>query len=215
MFAIGGIFLITSVFIARPYCRFFCPYGVLLNLVSRFSGKHMTITPAECIQCKLCENSCPFDAIEKPVSVNVIDNRRTTVKRFIQLSLIIPILIVFGGWTGSKFHENLASVNPKVRLANVLLEQDIEVTEDTRIEIDAFKSSGKTKADLYSEAGAIVNEFYTGGWILGGFIGLVFGLTLAGLSRFRYRTDYEPNKGTCLSCARCMDYCPVEPGKEI
>jgi len=34
---------------------------------------------------------------------------------------------------------------------------------------------------------------------------------LAGLSIFRYREDYEPNKGTCLSCARCMDYCPVEP----
>lgn len=210
MFAIGGIFLITSIFIARPYCRFFCPYGVLLNLASRFSGKHMTITPAECIQCKLCEHSCPFDAIEKPVSINVIDNRRTSVNRFIKLSLIIPVLIILGGWTGSMFHKNLASVNPKVRLANILLNENIEVSEDTQIEIDAFKSSGKTKDDLYFEAGEIINDFYIGGWILGGFVGLVFGLTLAGLSRFQYRTDYEPNKGTCLSCARCMDYCPVQ-----
>ena len=51
--------------------------------------------------------------------------------------------------------------------------------------------------------------------ILGGFIGLVFGLTLAGISTFRYREDYEPNKGTCLSCARCLDYCPVKPGDEL
>ncbi len=87
--------------------------------------------------------------------------------------------------------------------------------ENTQIEIDAFKSSGKSKDDLYSEAANIVNEFYIGGWILGGFIGLVFGLTLAGLSRFQYRTDYEPNKGTCLSCARCMDYCPVQAGEKI
>jgi polyferredoxin len=57
MFLIGGIFLLVGVFIARPYCRFFCPYGVLLNWVSRFSKKHITITPASCIQCKLCENS--------------------------------------------------------------------------------------------------------------------------------------------------------------
>jgi len=32
MFVIGGIFLLAGIFIARPYCRFFCPYGVLLNL---------------------------------------------------------------------------------------------------------------------------------------------------------------------------------------
>jgi len=49
--------------------------------------------------------------------------------------------------------------------------------------------------------------------LLGGFLGLVFGFTLAGLSVFRYRKDYEPNKGTCFSCARCMDYCPVEKDK--
>ena len=115
MFSLGAIFLVTSIFIARPYCRFFCPYGVLLNLVSRLSGHHMTITPTECIQCRLCENSCPFDAIEKPVTVKVLDNRRAAVNRLMVLSFIIPLLMLVGGWTGSRFHENLASVNPKVR----------------------------------------------------------------------------------------------------
>jgi len=215
MFAIGGIFLLSGVFIARPYCRFFCPYGVLLNLVSLLSGKHMTITPTDCIQCKLCENSCPFDAIEKPVSVNVMDNRKTTVKRFMILSVIIPILIFAGGWAGSRFHENLAMVNPKVKLANVLLEDKEIVSEETQVEIDAFKTSGTTEEELYTEASLLVDQFYWGGWILGGFLGLVFGLTLAGLSRFKFRTDYVPNKSTCYSCARCMDYCPVRPGKEL
>lgn len=215
MFAIGGIFLVTGIFIARPYCRFFCPYGVLLNLLSRLSGKHMTITPTECIQCKLCENSCPYDAIEKPVSVNVLDNRQSSVSRLMRLSLIIPVLIILGGWTGSRFHENLASVHPKVRLANVLYENSSDLNEISKIDLDAFRASGKTANELYIEAADIVREFYIGGWILGGFIGLVFGLTLANLSRFQYRTDYEPNKGSCLSCARCMDFCPVEPGKEL
>jgi NosR/NirI family nitrous oxide reductase transcriptional regulator len=27
---------------------------------------------------------------------------------------------------------------------------------------------------------------------------------------FRRREDYEPNKGDCFSCGRCMDYCPVD-----
>jgi len=66
MFIFGGILLLSGVFIARPYCRFLCPYGVLLNWLSRFSWKHMGITPSECIQCRLCENSCPYDAIDLP-----------------------------------------------------------------------------------------------------------------------------------------------------
>jgi ferredoxin len=214
MFTLGGIFLLTSVFIARPYCRFLCPYGVLLNLFSRLSGKHMTITPTDCIQCRLCENSCPFDAIEKPVEVKVLDNRQAAVKRLMVLSLLIPLLMLAGGWVGSRFHENLADVNPKVRLANHLLENQEDVPLEIEEEITAFRTSGTPPEELYAEVAGIIRDFYWGGWILGAFIGLVFGLTLAGLTRFQHRVDYVPNKGTCLSCARCMEYCPVRPGKE-
>ncbi len=214
MFTLGGIFLLTSIFIARPYCRFLCPYGVLLNLFSRLAGKHMTITPTSCIQCRLCENSCPFDAIDKPVAVKVLDNRRAAVKRLMVLSLLIPLLMLAGGWVGSRFHENLADVNPKVRLANHLLEDKENVPLEIEEEITAFRTSGTPPEELYAEVAGIVRDFYWGGWILGAFIGLVFGLTLAGLTRFQHRVDYVPNKGTCLSCARCMEYCPVRPGKE-
>jgi len=214
MYVIGGVFLLTSIFIARPYCRFFCPYGVLLNIVSRFSAKHMTITPTECVQCRLCENSCPFDAIDQPVSVKVLDNRSVAVRRMIILIVIIPLLMLAGGWTGSRFHENLAVVHPKIKLANNLMDQK-NISEATEVEITAFKSLGRTEAELYTEASGILKSFYYGGWILGAFIGLVFGLTLASLTRFQFRTDYVPNKGNCLSCARCMDYCPVEPGREL
>jgi len=212
MFSIGGIFLLTGIFIARPYCRFFCPYGVLLNLMSRISKKHMTITPSDCIQCRLCEDSCPFDAIQKPVSVNIRENREKAVKRMMYLSLLLPVLILVGGWAGTRFHENLAQVNPKVRLANHLFEDENKMSDETLIEVDAFKSSGKTTEELYAEAASIIDDFYWGGMILGGFLGLALGLILIGMAKFYYRTDYTPNKGSCLSCARCMDYCPVEKG---
>lgn len=214
MFLIGGIFLLTSVFIARPYCRFFCPYGVLLNLISKLSVKHMTITPASCIQCRLCEDSCPFGSIDKPVPEANKESRQNSVKRFIILGLIIPLLVVVGGWTGAKFHENLARVNPKVSLAKELLTFDGVIDDNTSEEIKAFTMAGKPEEELYTEATAIVKDFYKGGWLLGGFIGLVFGLTLLGLSVFRYREDYVPNRSSCLSCLRCVDYCPVEPGFE-
>jgi ferredoxin len=209
MFAIGAAFLLISVFIARPYCRFLCPYGAILNLVSRVSRKHLTITPSNCIQCKLCENSCPLDAINKPVEVKQMEDKRSATRRFILLAMIIPALMVIGGWTVSNFHENLAMVNSKVRLANELLHFDSNTMKES-LEIEGFRTSGKTKEEVYTEAAALMKQFYYGSWMLGAFIGLVFGLSLAGLTRYRYREDYEPDKGDCVSCARCLKYCPVE-----
>jgi len=216
MFVIGAILLLMGVFIARPYCRFLCPYGALLNLVSRFSKKHVTITPTQCIQCKLCEDSCPFEAIDKPAFLKDKEERPTAMRRFLIITIIIPLMIFIGGFTGSRFHENLAKVNPKVQLANeVLNNTNYGETSKEAFEITAFKAAGQTKEDLYKEAAGIIKQFYYGGWILGGFIGLVFGLTLLSLSVFKYREDYTPNKGTCLSCARCIDYCPVMPENKL
>ena len=209
MFAIGAAFLLISIFIARPYCRFFCPYGVILNLVSRVSKNHLTITPSNCIQCKLCESSCPLDAINKPVEVKQMEDKRSATRRFILLSLIIPALMIVGGWTGANFHENLAKVNSKVRLADEMLHFDSKTMKES-LEIEGFRTSGKPVEQLYLEASDIVKQFYYGGWILGAFIGLVIGLALSGLSTYRYREDYTPDKGDCVSCARCLKYCPVE-----
>ena len=89
MFAIGAIFLLIGVFIARPYCRFLCPYGALLNLVSRVSKNHITITPTNCIQCKLCEDSCPFGAIDKPILLKDKEARPIAIKRFVLIGIII------------------------------------------------------------------------------------------------------------------------------
>jgi polyferredoxin len=211
MFIIGGVLLVTGVCIARPYCRFFCPYGVLLNLVSRFSRKHMQIAPAACINCRLCEHSCPFDAIDKPTGLGVKNDNRELVKKMIVYFLITPALVILGGWTVSQYHEDLAQVNFKVRLANQLMtagtDDGATVVPD---EITAFRSSGTQLEALYKEAASIVRKFYIGGWIMGAFLGLVFGLTLARLTIYRYRNEYVANKGNCFSCARCLKYCPVK-----
>lgn len=209
MFAIGGMFLIAGIFIARPYCRFFCPYGVLLNFLSRFSKWHLTITPSKCIQCRLCENSCPYDAIEKPVSVDVRENRDSAMKRLIFTMILFPVFVFTGAMVGYSFHENLAFVNQKVKLAQHLFLDTSKMTANIKIEADAFKTSGKSSEALYAEAASVLNNFKTGSIILGGFFGLMLGFTLLGLTRFYHRTDYEPNKGTCLSCGRCIDFCPV------
>lgn len=213
MFVFGGILLVVGIFIARPYCRFLCPYGVLLNWVSRFSRKHITITPAECIQCRLCENSCPYDAIDMPVTAKNPEDKGTMARKLIFITFLIPILMLAGGWVGSRLHEPLAGVNAKVKLAKQILNPASDKNQVESFEIEAFKSQGKQQNQAFAEAAEVLHKFYVGSWILGGFIGLVFGGLIAGRMMTKHRTDYIPNKGTCLSCARCVDYCPVKVPK--
>lgn len=215
MFALGGVFLLISIFIGRPYCRFLCPYGVLLNLTSKLSKKHLTITPSNCIQCRLCEDSCPFGAIDEPEEAKAVEARKVTIKRYSWLIILIPVLMFIGGWTTASFHETLAKVNPKVRIASIIHDTPEVLDEDMTLDIDAFRDSGKSNEELFMEAADIVGDFYLGGWILGAFLGLVFGLILARLTIIRYRTDYTPNRGECFSCARCVDYCPVDKDLQL
>ncbi|MBL7138670.1 MAG: 4Fe-4S binding protein [Bacteroidales bacterium] len=210
MFLFAGALLLSGVIIARPYCRFLCPYGVLLNWISRFSKFHRTITPSVCVQCRLCEESCPYEAIEKPVTVKNPQARQMVVRKFMLIILFIPFFMLLGGWTGAQIHESLALVNGKVQMAEELVHPEKIQGEPESIEMTAFKASGMPVQELYAEASRILRQFYIGGWVLGGFIGLTIGGLIAGRLITRYRTDFEPNRGSCFSCARCVDYCPVK-----
>jgi len=50
--------VILSVFIYRPFCRFFCPYGMLLSFTSIKSVFKLRRND-NCIDCKKCEKICP------------------------------------------------------------------------------------------------------------------------------------------------------------
>jgi ferredoxin len=212
MIFLGIMFLLLGMFFARPYCRVFCPYGVLLSWMSFFSRKHLTITPSECIKCKLCKDSCPFDAIESPVDpkYRTPGVTRTNLKKFVVYLALIPVLAVLGGWIGSKSHVYLSRVHPDVYLAELMISQPELRQDEENLDIQAFLKSGETFEELVNRAAFIRQKYKTGGWALGGFTGLVLGIILMNQVVFRKREDYEPHRGNCLSCGRCMDYCPVE-----
>ena len=71
MLAAGGVVLLLSTFVGRPYCRFLCPYGALLGILSRFAWRRASITPDKCVVCSLCHEACPFGAIRAPTPEGV------------------------------------------------------------------------------------------------------------------------------------------------
>jgi len=210
MVVLGIAFLLMGMFVARPYCRFLCPYSVLLSWMSRFSKWHMTITPSKCIQCKLCANSCPFDAIDFPTNEKEVIKSGLGPKRFLTYALIIPLWVALGVFVGAKSHTFLSKANPNVYLAELLISNPEIKNDKDNIDVQTFLSSGKTLEILVKEAEVIREKFYIGSMMAGGFMGLVIGMTLLNTVVFRKRQDYEPHRGNCLSCARCMNYCPVE-----
>ena len=212
MIFLGITFIFLGMFYARPYCRIFCPYGVLLSWMSRFSRRHMSITPSVCIKCKLCEDSCPFDAIDVPVdqSYRTPEVSRRNLRRFILYIALIPALTFAGGWIGNKSHIYLSRVHNDVYLAELMIHHPELREDEENLDIQAFLESGETFDELVEKAAVIRERFRTGSMLMGGFVGLALGITLMNQVVFRRRDDYEPHRGDCFSCGRCMDYCPVE-----
>ncbi|MDA3928928.1 MAG: 4Fe-4S binding protein [Prolixibacteraceae bacterium] len=215
MIILGIAFLLMSLFVARPYCRFLCPYGVLLGWTSKFSKHHLSITPNECISCKLCEHSCPFNVIDEPTEELKPEEKIQNKKRFTLYALLIPVWIFVGGYAMSLAHPFLSKAHPDVYLAELLIEHP-ELKNDTEnLDIQTFLSSGKPMHQLVEEAKLIRSKYNTASWILGGFLGLVIGIMLMNQFVTRRRKDYTPNKIDCYSCGRCMNYCPVKATSKL
>lgn len=206
----GGILLIIGFFIGRPYCRFLCPYGVILRQLSRLSKWRVKITPTDCNQCRLCEDACPFGAIQAPVPEWPEATYTRDKKRLAIFLVLFPLLIAIGAWAGNSFAPLAARSHPTVALAERIWMEENQGIEETTDASQFFRSSGETISSLYQNAAAIRAGFKKGGWFFGGFLGLILGGKLILLSLRPRQRDYEAERAGCVSCGRCFRYCPKE-----
>ena len=140
MLALGAAVLSLGIVIARPYCRFLCPYGVLLGLASRLSIVHMRIAPKECIDCRLCENSCPFGAIDEPTRGGVYKRREGIGK--LKLSILaLPIIIGIGLGSGLLLDGVISKTHPTIALNNQIFQEEKLASENRE-----FKTTRSTDA---------------------------------------------------------------------
>lgn len=65
-----GILFLISIIIRNFWCRYLCPYGALLGLISFASPNKIKRNPVSCIDCGLCAKACPsFIKVDKVITV--------------------------------------------------------------------------------------------------------------------------------------------------
>ncbi len=210
MLIVGVAVLLLATVVGRPYCRYACPYGALLQIVSPLARWRASISPAECVNCHLCADACPYGAIRPPTPQGESVNRKPAKARLATALLLLPVLIAAGAGLVRLGSPLLAQVHPAVRLADRLWLEEQGLVEGKTEATEAFHIQATPPMDAYREAAAIRGSFNTGSWLLGAWIGLVLGLKTVGASIRRRRDEYQADPATCVACARCYASCPVE-----
>lgn len=213
LLTLGAAFLIVGMFIGRPYCRFFCPYGALLRLAALAAKWRVRVTPNVCTQCRLCEHACPFGAMRNPTPTGLaLETPAVERKRLSWLLLLLPALVAIGALAGYRLAPAAAQLHPTVELAEFYLanQKTPVVYPPMTPEALSLERAAADPDTLLAAARVVRQRTTLACWLLGGWVGLVIGLKLLALSVRVTRTDFEPDRGACVACARCFISCPNE-----
>ena len=56
--------LFSSLVLSQAWCRFLCPEGAILGLLTRLSGTKIRLDRGKCSGCNVCNTVCPVEAID-------------------------------------------------------------------------------------------------------------------------------------------------------
>ena len=208
MLLTGMAVLLLGMVLARPYCRYFCPYGVLLEGCARLAWRRVEIAGRECVNCRLCVGVCPVGAVAVPHDAPNGATRTRQFKRFLLVLAAAPALLAScagAGWLSGSF---VARAHPDVSLAE-RLETVSPDKEDLYPELEAFKRTGKSLAWAEARAAETVGRFRAGCAGAGAFMGIAILLRLLGLVQLRRLSVHEADRVRCVACGRCFPACPV------
>jgi ferredoxin len=199
------VFLLLGLFISRPFCRYLCPYGVLLRFFAVFTATKPKITNETCINCKLCEQGCPNGAILSPEDDDSTETHIRGTRRLSLLVACLPLALFIGGIIGYTAAPLLATVHPDVRLL-----RDVRERRRT-LDTEAFEASGASISRLETKA-LRARNITTVGMSLGGivFATCLMAELIAVARRRKTEKTYEIDSGLCFCCGRCYQTCPLE-----
>lgn len=205
---VTAAFLATGFFVARPFCRYFCPYGALLRFFALFAKTKPRITTRPCINCKLCEQGCPNGAILAPEPAPTPEVQRHGARRLSLLVALTPLVLFLGGFLGYAAAPAVASFHRDVRLS-----RELQAGAET-FETEAFDSSDTPRAVLEERIARVSNRL-TIGLCLAGivFAGCVMAEMIAEARRRKEETEYGIDASLCFCCGRCYQTCPPEVSK--
>lgn len=206
MISLGVGFLLVGTVVGRPFCRFLCPYGVLLRWASVFASHGVRITPASCIQCHMCADTCPYDAIRAPHEAG----RESKVRRqAVTILLVAPFIIGAMGFAGWRLAPSLAAMDSRVGLARALMNEARDPSTPKTGASFGWAKRGEDPAKAYVEAAAVERQFAFGAPLLGAWLGLIVILRALKAGRMHHNKEYEAIREECFHCARCLSSCPV------
>lgn len=209
MLIAGGLLLGVSMFVGRPYCRYLCPYGALLGAAARCAKWRPSVTPDTCSQCRLCEDSCPFGALNPPI----VGAQRLAMgrQRIVVRAVLLPLCALLFGVLGGRVGLATLPLHPSGKLATLVVQQERgEALVPPPDELTAFRQHGADRLAVFATASALESRIVTLGRWLGAAFGLVVALKLARLIFPEDSLDYVTDHGRCVSCARCFATCPYE-----
>lgn len=207
MLAMGVGFLVIGLFVGRPYCRFLCPYGAILSIISRFAKWNITLTPDDCLKCRICDVACPYGAIAEPDETSP-PRPRPGWGRLVGLAVLLLALMGGGAWLGKQLAVPMSQMNRVVSLAERVAAEDAGKFKEVNNASKAWRALGRPAHELHTEALRIRGQFHWGGLLLGAFAGLVIGAKMIGLAFAQPHQVYEPDLANCVACGRCYSYCP-------
>ncbi len=206
-------FLVISMLIGRPYCRFVCPYGVILRQTSKLAKWKVSIVPEgqDCIQCKLCVDKCPFDAINPPYKAPVKVSYGSEIRKLVVYSSVTILLMALCGYCGYRLGDKLAKGHPAVIKAMVVQGEQVEglSRSDKLAILSGVELSGEDKEVIAAQSELITGRYKAGSAIVLGLLAFIIGAKLIKTIIYRSQKDYEVDDGKCLYCGRCLGACPV------